>query len=595
MHVLDTTLSTRFVPGTNLSDDRACADWRFLLPTFPLDNLLFLGTPSVANLSVLSGIGRRVIVVSTDQQRLHDIQQASRQQGVTNLQLVGVDQFSSLPFLSRTMGLIWLTGGKGVPNPVRSPDILAELERLLKADGVVYFEVKGVIDNLLRRQKGSAFSRYGFASCQLFWQTPHRGEMRTAVPLDDHAIGRHFFTHVLFGHSPKKRALSRLGELSSRLGLLPYLSLRRGVLLQHSPANGQSKQPPSYLVSLVRRAGIDLGAHRCGLSARGNYNSNKVVFYLFEPSKAIPDAVVKMTRFPEFNGRLEHEYRALSLLAERGYVGPETFPQPLFLDYYNNLALLGLKAVNGQPFRKRTQADVHCPIAQDAINWIIRLGAASADCTLATPKKVADTLTNLFTQVTAIYQFTETEKSFLLRQIATLGNAGTAIPLVFQHGDAGAWNIVVSEDDRVTFLDWETAEPQGMPLWDLFYFMRSFATWISRRQGKHDTLAGLERHYLTPSPLSALLAVATERYCDQVGVDKHLVEPLFYTCWLHRALKESILVPADALNEGHYINLLRLCIRRRNEPALQTLFEKPMAGVDPGLSRETGNGRGMSR
>jgi len=593
--VLDTTLSTKFVPGTNLSDDLACADWRFLLPTFPLDNLLFLGTPSVANLCVLSAVGRRVIVASTHQQRLHDIQQASRQQGITNLQLVRVDQFARLPFAPRTMELIWLTGGREVPSPVRSPDILAELERLLSADGLVYFELKGVINNLLGHRASKGFDRHGFAPPQLFWQTPHSGEMRTAVPLGDNAIGRHFFAHVLYGQSPKKRALSRLGELSSRLGLLPYLSLRRGVLLQRSPTNGRSKLVPPYLVSLARKAGIDLGQHRCGLSARGNYNSNKVVFYLFEPTKTTPDVVVKMTRFPEFNHRLEHEYRALSLLAERGYVGSETFPQPLFLDYYNNLALLGLKAVNGQPFRKRTHANVHCPIARDAIKWIIQLGAASADRTVATPERIGDVLTNLFDQVTAIYQLTRNEKSFLRRQIAALVDARTPIPVVFQHGDAGAWNIVVSADDRVTFLDWETAEPQGMPLWDLFYFIRSFATRISRRQGNRDTLAGFDRLCLRPSPLSALQSEATARYCEQVGVDKHLIEPLFYTCWLHRALKESILLPADSLEGGHYVNLLRRCIQRRNSPALQTLFAATLNGEESEFSRETSCVGGMSR
>ncbi|HLC22879.1 MAG TPA: hypothetical protein VJL08_00295, partial [Dehalococcoidia bacterium] len=208
--MLDTTLSTKFVPGTNLSDDLACADWRFLLPTFPLDNLLFLGTPSVANLCVLSAVGRRVIVASTHQQRLHDIQQASRQQGITNLQLVRVDQFARLPFAPRTMELIWLTGGREVPSPVRSPDILAELERLLSADGLVYFELKGVINNLLGHRASNGFDRHGFAPPQLFWQTPHSGEMRTAVPLGDNAMGRHFFAHVLYGQSPKKRALSRL-------------------------------------------------------------------------------------------------------------------------------------------------------------------------------------------------------------------------------------------------------------------------------------------------------------------------------------------------------------------------------------------------
>ena len=63
-----------------------------------------------------------------------------------------------------------------------------------------------------------------------------------------------------------------------------------------------------------------------------------------------------------------------------------------------------------------------------------------------------------------------------LRDKARLGiayaQAGTPV-MVFQHGDPGVWNLLITPDGRPAFLDWEAAEHHGMPVWDLFYAARS--------------------------------------------------------------------------------------------------------------------------
>jgi len=41
---------------------------------------------------------------------------------------------------------------------------------------------------------------------------------------------------------------------------------------------------------------------------------------------------------------------------------------------------------------------------------------------------------------------------------------------------------------------------------------------------------------------------------------------------MHRALKEATRLPAERLERGHYVSLLRLCIDRRSAPALRRLF-----------------------
>jgi hypothetical protein len=51
-------------------------------------------------------------------------------------------------------------------------------------------------------------------------------------------------------------------------------------------------------------------------------------------------------------------------------------------------------------------------------------------------------------------------------------------------------------------IDWEAAVPHGMPLWDLFYFVRSAAVGVARRNGTRDLLAGLDRTLIRGRPLA---------------------------------------------------------------------------------------------
>ena len=60
------------------------------------------------------------------------------------------------------MALIWLTGSQGSPSPVWSPNIIAQLDRLLKPEGALYFELKG-LDSFLGQRSIRAFSKHNFA------------------------------------------------------------------------------------------------------------------------------------------------------------------------------------------------------------------------------------------------------------------------------------------------------------------------------------------------------------------------------------------------------------------------------------------------
>jgi hypothetical protein len=156
--------------------------------------------------------------------------------------------------------------------------------------------------------------------------------------------------------------------------------------------------------------------------------------------------------------------------------------------------------------------------------------------------------------------------------MSALAANADALRLVFQHGDPGPWNLVVTADGSPGFLDWESADPDGMPLWDLFHFLRSFGLTVSQKAGRRDPGTSFVDQILAPSGLNRILVETTKRFCDETDLPTRLVEPLFYFCWVHRAVKEASRLPREELETGRYFNLLLLAVARRDAPGLQRLF-----------------------
>ena len=63
---------------------------------------------------------------------------------------------------------------------------------------------------------------------------------------------------------------------------------------------------------------------------------------------------------------------------------------------------------------------------------------------------------------------------FAHRARAALADSAT-LPLVWEHRDLGPWNVVIREDGGPAAIDWEDAEPRGLPCLDLVYLLASSA------------------------------------------------------------------------------------------------------------------------
>src|SRR5574341_686785 len=106
--MLDTTLTTSFVAGTNLKGDMASADWRFLLPRLQFGLVLCLGVPRTATLMVLSKMCERLEVLSPNQERLRQAIAESEKRGATNVKPVVHDHDAAVPYPDGSIDLIFV-------------------------------------------------------------------------------------------------------------------------------------------------------------------------------------------------------------------------------------------------------------------------------------------------------------------------------------------------------------------------------------------------------------------------------------------------------------------------------------------------------
>lgn len=556
--MLETTLKTEFTPGTNLKGDMVSADWRFLLPTLELQRALCFGFPPLSTIQVLARMCGEVLIVSENYIKRETLDHQLRAGNIKNVAMMAMNKLNEIA--DKSVDLVFAVRRAAINKILRNDASL--LSRIVKPNGVVFLRLNGIWDRALRRKASAAFAQDGFCAPQEFWLAPALGRMRMAIPLADRDLRSYFIKKILAARTLKNRLLKSYGKM---LGSYP-----RALVSRYSAE--LRTQPPEYLLALGKTAGLDLASYRWGVAAGGRYNAKKIVFYLFNDNADSPEIVIKLTRSPEFNSRLENEYRALRLLHQKDIAAVGSFPEPLFQGYHSGLVVIGQKVIDGELFSKRTSGAPDCRYLLATVEWLSDLARRSRDSQSASPMDVSAALKILLNRLCEIYKITPEQSRFLAQQIDALGRVPREFPLVFQHGDAGSWNVLITRDDKIAYVDWEAAEPHGLPLWDLFYFMKTYGTIMFRKEGVHDSLHAFTKNFLEASELGAQLIASTSRYCETVGVDKRWIEPLFYTCWVHRALKEATRLQKETLDAGHYINLLRLAIEHRDTPVFQTLF-----------------------
>jgi aminoglycoside phosphotransferase len=107
-----------------------------------------------------------------------------------------------------------------------------------------------------------------------------------------------------------------------------------------------------------------------------------------------------------------------------------------------------------------------------------------------------------------------------------------SVASVFEHGDLSHPNLLELEAGGIGVLDWETADPQGLPASDLFVFL-CYAAFACKRATELD--AQRRAFHSTFFEETDWVREACTRYADALEIERETLRPLFALSWLRGA------------------------------------------------------------
>ena len=411
-------------------------------------------------------------------------------------------------------------------------DRLAAAIAAVRPGGWVYVETRGLLGGGFRRRElgpgvvASRLARAGFGQVRRQLQAPPRAP-KVIVPLDE--------PHALRLFLARRRGLPGRGvvtaalELTRRTGLLARLAPRVSLVARRPAAADE----PGVA---VRDA---IGAHLAGLGPAAGGAAVHAPLLLtprFEASRNVialvpgiepgrPAIVVKVARRGTDGAATEREAAGLRLL----HGEPDRWPDaPRLLDVGRpwGLPTIVQTAVPGRPLDPVAVARDPERAIELGVGWLASLVERSAAGEPA-DARLERLVTGPLDRLGAATAGSLDRLVSATRAVAAELH-GCHLPRTFEHGDASHPNLILLPGGGLTAVDWELAEPDGLPGHDLVAFLAYVAT---ARAGAR-TPAEQGEAIATAVVGRAGWSDAAERsYADAIGLDPALLRPLAVIAW----------------------------------------------------------------
>jgi Phosphotransferase enzyme family len=544
-------MASRFAPGTNLKREPPHAAWLYLLAELKPDSVFLIGVPGLGTLRMLAARAGAVSVLPVG--RIGEQRREQWSSGLSGVRWIPGDGAAALDEMATRGDVVAVVGAEARRWLANHPSAVEAVRRLIDRGGYAFLEGRDTgassPERRLARATGSHLDRYRLL--------PLRGEPRVMVPDTD----RRALAHVIqvgavhpWGSPEQPRLMDRVLR---RVPASLALGSRFGSLIARN--RPQVAALPDYLEQMAGESGISFAGHRWWLSVPEGYRSRKVVFRLFGPTPAHPSYVVKMVSHPEMNSRLQNEGDALVRLESLGFSRGGRAPRVAFKGEHAGLAIVCQSAIEGRPFREVTGGSMPCAYGRSAAASITELAVMTRTVHDDPRRRALSEMAEYLDEFTKVYG-NRLLSERLASPVGALTHHAAGVPRVFLHGDPGTWNMLGTRDGTVAFLDWESADPAGPPLWDLFYFLRSYGVTRLRQQSR-SAIAAFEQTFFGNSELSRWTRGVIDHYVEAAGIDRSLLLPLFQTCWMHRALKEATRLERANLAGGHFVRALESSLR----------------------------------
>ncbi len=257
--------------------------------------------------------------------------------------------------------------------------------------------------------------------------------------------------------------------------------------------------------------------------------SSHVIFFVLSAGQTAPLLVAKVPRLPGDHKRLDLEARNLRAAGDARPGGFASIPRVIAYEEYHNHKLLIETALHGQPMKPGLVRRQSKLCVEAGLTWLLDFHATTAHANHDSP----DWFAALVEQPLRDFQRTLpplAEELGLFEDVLALAETlrGHEMPLVLSHEDLSHPNILVSAEWQAQVVDWELAEPNGLPGLDLFFFLTyiAFARRGARKNAEY--LAAFQEAFFGPH---AWTQSYLARYAETLNLPAPALAPLFVLCW----------------------------------------------------------------
>jgi aminoglycoside phosphotransferase (APT) family kinase protein len=269
--------------------------------------------------------------------------------------------------------------------------------------------------------------------------------------------------------------------------------------------------------------------------------SGHVVFLIMSQGRPEPVLVAKAPRIRDAGASLRTEAANLRFLHGLRPEGFSSVPKLIAFEEYSRRPLLVETALIGSPMdpalvRRRFES-----CCDAVITWLTDLHRARNGAAPVAPTRrlVTETLDYL----TRVVSWNAEELRALERTRELLEPLQAArLPAVLEHGDLSHPNVMLQKDGTAGVVDWEMADPRGLPCHDLIFFLTyaAFARQNVRANGQY--IPAIREAFFDGQ---AWARPYVQQYAQELELPPDALTPLFLLCWVRylagllRRLNES--------------------------------------------------------
>jgi len=257
--------------------------------------------------------------------------------------------------------------------------------------------------------------------------------------------------------------------------------------------------------------------------------SRHAVLFVFVAGSARPLLVVKVPRLPGENGSLDYEVANLRAVHSVRPGGFDSIPRIIAYEDYLGSRLLVESAMAGHPMKPTVVRREPKTCIQAVLEWLTTLHVATADWGHVPKDSFGRLVEKRLRYFERTFPLSREERHLLdatRRVVSPLEHV--QIPVVFEHGDLSSPNILRLRSGGVGVVDWELADPRGLPAVDLFFFL----SYVAFAQSKAETLRGYVEAFRSAffGP-DAWAHSYIGPYAERLGLPSAALRALFVACW----------------------------------------------------------------